>query len=1060
MKTTILRAVLIGMVACTSVVAAPSGADVLKASGVQGGIVVHVGCKDGTLTAALRANERYLVHGLTTSTADAKAARKHIRSLGQYGAVSVDTFDGKRLPYIDNLVNLVVADDLGDVPMAEVMRVLAPLGVAMIGGARTVKPWPDTIDEWPQYLHGADNNAVAQDTVVGPPRHLQWVGDPAWSRSHMAIATVVSMVSAKGRLFTIEDTTTPENPFLPGRFSLIARGAFNGVVLWKHDFPDWEPITRYIKDMAVQLQRRLAAIDDVVYCTPGISAPLTAFDAATGKVLRTYKGTQKTQEFAAFGGVLYAVIGDRMNSVRYNIVKTYSGKGVSMGGSDPKEPFDGTGFRGGYSPESPNRDNPICDIVAIDAETGRELWRQKGLSKYTACSLAIRGKLAVYQTGGGLFCVDRTTGAKVWTVSKSIQSGDGTEANTVILTAGAVYAKEGSSLQAYSLADGSEMWKAPIANNYEKSADLFFAGGAIWTGGSKQPSSYHPQTGAKLSTIPQKMTKPMGHDRCYRNFITDRYYINSKTGGADFLKLDSGQEFPHHWIRGTCGMGVIPCNGLLYAPPFSCQCSIGAMIKDFNAVYAEKGLKSPGQEIQVQRNVRLVKGPAYGEFLDPQSSNLDPTAWPTYRGGTSRGGATKLDVPAKLRPLWTAKLTSTPSAPVIAGGKVFVADTDAHTVHAMDATTGKNVWNYVAGARVDSPPTYHKGLVLFGSRDGWVHCLRASDGELVWRFKDLPDKTIGGFGQLESAWPVNGSVLVSNDVVYFAAGRSSFLDGGIFLYAIQPKTGKVLHSRQIYGPFAQGTGFPDTTTRSFKADILSADDKLLYIRHRAFNADLTGATPAPHVIASAGFLDPEPQHRTYWTVASRLAWTGVKGIDCDMLATDGKRYFGVQGFRTHRHSYFDPRLKGYKLMAGTLGGPGASKADAVKARRGTKGKKGKAPKPAKPAPTTAPGLWSTDIPLTGKAIALAGEVLFIAGTPAHFPPNHPVEKYVAAYEGKLGGVLWAASAKDGKKLALYKLDAPPAGTAWPPREASSSSPCRTARSSASANKENGDGPVV
>jgi len=1027
MKTTVLQAVLIGMVACASAVAAPSGADVLEASGVQGGLVVHVGCgpstgsgQAGKLTAALRANERYLVHGLTTSAEDAKAARKHIRSLGLYGAVSVDSFDGKRLPYIDNLVNLVVADDLGGVPMDEVMRVLAPLGVAMIGGKKTVKPWPDEIDEWPQYLHGPDNNAVAQDTVVGPPRHLQWVTDPAWSRSHMAIPTVVSMVSARGRLFTIEDTTTPENPFLPGKFSLIARGAFNGVVLWKHDFPDWEPITRYIKDIAIQLQRRLAAIDDVVYCTPGLTAPLTAFDAATGKVLRTYKGTQRTQEFAYDRGVLYAVIGDRMNSARYNIVKTYSGKGVSMGGSDPKAPFDGTGFRGAYSPESPDRPNPTCDIVAIQAETGRELWRKKGLRNYTGCSLAIRGKVAVYQTGGGLFCLDRTTGAKIWSVDKHIQSGDGTEANTLILTDGAVYAKEGNSLHAYSLADGSKMWTCPIANNYEKSADLFFAAGAIWTGGSKQPASYNPETGEKLRTIQQKMTKPMGHDRCYRNFITERYYINSKTGGADFLMLDGGREFPHHWVRGTCGMGVIPCNGLLYAPPFSCQCSIGAMIQNMNAVYTEKGLKSPGQKIQVARTPRLIKGSAYGTIRNPKSAIRNGVDWPTYRQNGTRGGTTTAYVPARLRPIWSAKLTTTPSALTVAGGKVFVADTDAHTVHALDAATGRGVWDYVAGSRVDSPPTCTKGMVLFGSRDGWVHCLRASDGELVWRFRDLPDKIICAFGRLESAWPISGSVLVSNDVAYFAAGRSSFLDGGIFLYALKPETGEVLHSRQLYGPFAQGSGFPDTTSRSFKADILSTDGKLLYIRHRAFNLDLTDtASSGPHMIASAGFLDHTPQHRTYWTVGTRLAWTAVKGIDCDILAADGKRYFGVQGFRTHRHSYFDPRRKGYKLMAGMLGGSGASKAAPVKGRRGKKGKA------AKPAPSAAPGLWSTNIPLTGKAIALAGDVLFVAGTPAHFPPDHPAEKYVAAYEGKLGGVLWAASATDGKKLAEYKLEAAP-----------------------------------
>ena len=216
--------------------------DVLKLSGVRNGLIVHLGCGPSTssgpageLTAALRTGDGALVHGLDTDADNVRAARTHIQSLGLYGKVSVDTFDGSRLPYIDNLANLIVAEDLGGVPMTEVMRALAPLGVACVkedGAWKAIrKPWPKEIDEWRQYLHDADNNAVARDSVVGPPRHLQWVGDPPWSRSHMSISTVVSMVSSHGRLFTIEDSATAENPFLPGRFSLVARGAFNGIEL-------------------------------------------------------------------------------------------------------------------------------------------------------------------------------------------------------------------------------------------------------------------------------------------------------------------------------------------------------------------------------------------------------------------------------------------------------------------------------------------------------------------------------------------------------------------------------------------------------------------------------------------------------------------------------------------------------------------------------------------------------------------------------------------------------------------------------------------------------------
>ena len=66
-----------------------------------------------------------------------------------------------------------------------------------------------------------------------------------------------------------------------------------------------------------------------------------------------------------------------------------------------------------------------------------------------------------------------------------------------------------------------------------------------------------------------------------------------------------------------------------------------------------------------------------------------------------------------------------------------------HGVHAFDAEDGTPRWDFTAGGRIDSPPTIHGQLVLFGSRDGYVYCLRAGDGELVWRHSVSP-KCRGG----------------------------------------------------------------------------------------------------------------------------------------------------------------------------------------------------------------------------------------------------------------------------------------------------------------------------
>jgi len=132
------------------------------------------------------------------------------------------------------------------------------------------------------------------------------------------------------------------------------------------------------------------------------------------------------------------------------------------------------------------------------------------------------------------------------------------------------------------------------------------------------------------------------------------------------------------------------------------------------------------------------------------------------------------------------------TAPVIAGGLVYVARPDAHEVVALEIDTGQVRWRFVTDGRTDTPPTIHRGLCLIGTRSGWVYCLRADDGQVVWRLRAAPsDEQIVSYGQLESPWPVPGSVLVVDEVAFFAAGRQPLADGGILVFAVEPATGRI-----------------------------------------------------------------------------------------------------------------------------------------------------------------------------------------------------------------------------------------------------------------------------
>jgi hypothetical protein len=345
-----------------------------------------------------------------------------------------------------------------------------------------------------------------------------------------------------------------------------------------------------------------------------------------------------------------------------------------------------------------------------------------------------------------------------------------------------------------------------------------------------------------------------------------------------------------------------------------------------------------------------------------------------------------------VQPAWTAEIGGRLSPPVVAGGKLFVSAVDAHTVHALDREDGTPLWAFTAGARVDSPPTIHEGLVLFGSADGWVYALSASDGELAWRLRAAPeDRNIVAFGRLESAWPVHGSVLVNDGVAHFTAGRSSYLDGGIYVYSADPVRGEIFSSRSICSPDpVTGLQPPQSSPQEMPgalSDILVGSARGVTMRHLRIDGDGADFRPG-HLLSTAGFLDDSWFNRTNWS---------LRGTAGQLLAFDDAVVCGVRAYSgTGRSGFFFPG-KGYELFAADRGGPERAKQD----------------KPG--------GRWRVRVPIRVRAMVLAGQRLFIAGPPDAADPDDPW----AAMEGRKGGLLRVVSAANGERLHELPLDAIP-----------------------------------
>jgi outer membrane protein assembly factor BamB len=884
---------------------------VLDKSGVKGGLVVQLGIGDGSLTAALRANDSYTVQGLDTDGAKVAKVREAIFARSGYGPVSVDQFDGKAMPYIDNFVNLIVAEDIGGISMEEIQRVLVPNGVALVkkGGEwqKTVKPKSSTLDEWTHYYYDAKGNAVSKDKQVGPPKRLQWVGSPRWSRHHDRMSSLSAEVSSGGRLYYIMDEGSRVSILLPSHWSLIARDAFNGMTLWKKSIENWSDHMWPLKSGPTQLTRRLVADGDHIFVTMGIGEPITCMDGATGHVIRTYPDTKGAEEILHVDGVLYSLVnpGDWA-------LKDYA----------PKLQSDQKRVQDEYEWDKKPR-----MLVAVDANTGKLLWKKEN-TLIAPITLASDGRRVVYYNGDQLVCLDAKSGDQRWTTESEPKRGllEYNFGPRVLITGETVlYAGGDGSEKGIDAATGKELWKAPHQKSgYRSPEDLIVAGGLVWNAPTTNSNSTGEFTGRDPRTGEEKKQfspdVPDGtywfHHRCYIAKATEDYIIPSRTG-IEYVDINKEHWNLDHWVRGACLYGVLPANGLTYAGPHNCACYPEAKLDGLNALSVAT---SPYPAVPPDEQ-RLEHGPAWGQPLDDKKS--DALDWPTYRHDTERSGYTDQPLADDLGKAWNLDLGGKLSAMTVANGKAYVSQVDAHTLHALDAATGKKLWHFIAGARIDSPPTVWQGRVLFGGMDGWVYCLRESDGALIWRFQAAPNsRKHGAFEQVESVWPVHGSVLEEKGVISLVAGRSCFLDGGLRFLRLDAATGKKL-VEQVYDDRD-----PDAPDHSLQErhktlqmpvalnDILSSDGKVMYLRSQKIGDDGVRIDIGPvsgnpvlqgsaqkgegrHLFAPMGFLDDTWFHRSYWVFGKSFAGghsgyfqAGKYTPEGRILVHDDKNVFG------------------------------------------------------------------------------------------------------------------------------------------------------------------------
>ena len=1003
--------------------------------------------------------QRRVVQILLADYRKVQEFRSNLARSGQYGQVSVlHHTDSSALPFSESTVNILVcfASKPEEIE-SEVLRVLTPGGHCLVprkvefaskswmeAHPQTVnygqRSWtvyrktrPAEIADWTHYLYDASNSCVSDDTVVDAPFHLRWKAGPLWSRAHEVMASTSAMVSEGGRVYTIVDEGPAASTLLPADWQLTARDAFNGSLLWKKPIGEWQTHYWPWKSGPAHMPRKLVAVGGKVYLPSSIRGPVIELDGATGQRLRTFEPTAAADELIIRGKTL-----------------------LTLSNNSPPDPVEVEEYRkrrrwwmyDGLHRAYLDHDGG-CRIVATCLDTGKTQW-EAPFEQVSPLTLTATSDRVLLHDGKRIHCLTLADGSPVWesdelTVERRLVAEN---APTLTVHENVVLFAWNGTLFSFDLATGKQLWQKGefSQGDYRSPASVLVLDGLVWDMNitSKREdgrlTGFGPRTGEEKRTFaPGGPFRGMAHHRCYRCRATKKYVIASRSG-VELVDPVKEEWREHFFVRGACLYGVMPANGMIYSTPHPCACYIKSKLNGFCALGPRRSVN--GEERSGKGDDRLFHGPAFAaSSLHPSAFRLHPSnVWPTFRGDCQRTGSVDRVVSVPTHLGWQSEdLGAAVTQATTGDGMIFICDKDTYTVFALNAGTGDLVWSYQAGGRVDSPPTWHAGRIYFGSADGFVYCLSASDGQLVWRLRAAPEpRQIGAFDRLESVWPVHGSVLIQTNPetgkaeLFCAAGRSSFLDGGIHLLRIDPDSGSILAEEAVYHRDPK-TGAELAVAANFEQDgclndILSGDGQSIYLRHARFSSsNLQRIESDSHLYSTLGFLDYTWWHRGYWLYShdSRAGYAGWwqqshQSPAGRLLVMNDDRVFGfgrtyIPGHNSAEfsrgeryHLFASPRLQKSELVQ-----PDFSSSQRLRGQ-------GKDHLIDWSKYSTVPRHWSQRLPMHVRAMVLTANKFFVAG---------PLGEGIIspdAYDGRLGSALVAIEPESGEVLQSIRLTFLPA----------------------------------
>ena len=803
------------------------------------GLALDVGCGDGALAVALAQRSALFIRCIEEDEAVVRKARKTIDAAGLYGTrVSAEAGSLAKLPYPSQCANLVICGDefvrgKRARDLKELYRVLSPNGVALIGQragargkkltratleawlkeaeittfeiieqggvwARVTRPRPPGSDEWRYRYHDPGNAYGSNDRVVGDPMCLKWFS--GWHPGTSSAGTLVGdgRIILVGLGYDDQRLSGTPTPFLQ------AIDAYTGAQLWIRHGQDQLPYRRSPRDYGqVQTTSDIALVGNSLYVLGGKACfEFDARDGTTRNVFPIPKEAQADKSdiwvyLSSVGDLLYGSAGMSIRLGSDWCTKYPRGNSESVFAIDRKtgalrwvhraDMMTSSLAIGGGKLYYADLDYAIH---ALDANTGRELWVRKDAG-FTREMAVVKG---MYYDNKYWVLYHPTSGRWV----DVLKSGDRKRRGGFFSDP----MRNSRKLAAFDSKDGRRLFDAAFPGPV---SDVTFAGGSVFCGAQHhegQLSAVDTQTGSL------KWKAGKRGQNCSPTVSTPNVLL-MRSGSPvmlDFREYEKSRRpgtlrgISLATVRPTCSLPALPANGMLYIPGPGCHCP--------TPLRASLGL-APGRPSSPDKKSGPMKGPGFGKVA---AGGKRSVAWATWRADLRRSARARGAAAAPLQKSpalrWTRALPGRLTPMSVADGLVFVGSSD-HRLYAVDAATGRERWRYFSAGAIRVAPFYDGGRVYIGDDGGWVHCVRAADGALVWRFRAAPaaDRIIGS-GRFVSRWLVGAGVIVHDGVAYFAAGYEP--RDRTTVYGVAAGTGEVQWSRAYRfspnGPMALANG--------------------------------------------------------------------------------------------------------------------------------------------------------------------------------------------------------------------------------------------------------------